>query len=103
MSEEIKKKFQECSLKARTLHITLPSGFEFDFILPTTGRFLRLLKEGTTVENVMSLLQEGLPDGLNLDDFAITDLVYLREVIGDFFDKVVGGKFQSGSENTQET
>lgn len=104
MDQEQIKKFRELSLKARTLKITLPSGFEFDFILPTTGRLLQFSKGNKTQEDLIQLLQEGFPEGLSVEDLPLTDFNYLQEVIGNFFEEMQKKpKPQTGSENTQES
>ncbi|NLH60637.1 MAG: hypothetical protein GX452_04460 [Ignavibacteriales bacterium] len=103
MDSESLKKFQECSLKARTLKVTLPSGFEFDFILPTTGRFLAFTKGKKTQDDLIQLLQEGFPEGLNVEDLPLDDFNYLNEVISNFFEEMMKKKeSQTGSETTQE-
>jgi hypothetical protein len=103
MNQEELKKFKELSLKARTIKITLPSGFEFDFILPTTGRILQFSKGTKTQEELLELLQEGFPEGLSVEDLPITDFNYLQEVIGNFFEGMQkNSKSQTGSGSTQE-
>ena len=99
MDTESLKKFQECSLKARTMKINLPSGFEFDFILPTTGRFLELAKEKITSDEIIQLLQEGFPEGLNIEDLPLTDFNYLQEVLGNFFEEIMKKQSPFGSKN----
>jgi hypothetical protein len=101
MDTENLKKFQECSLKARTLKITLPSGFEFDFLLPTTGRFLEFAKGTKTQDDLIQLLNEGMPKGLNVNDFPLTDFNYLQEVLGNFFEEIQK-KSPTGLKTTQE-
>jgi|GEM_PF-4789581 len=104
MDAENLKKFQELSLKARTMKITLPSGFEFDFILPTTGKLLQFAKGKQTQDELIELLQEGFPEGLNVNDLPLTDFDYLQEVLGNFFEEIQK-KHESrlGSEITPES
>ena len=105
MNQEELKRFRECSLKARTLRIVLPSGFEFDFLLPTTGRFLELAKEEKiTQDKIIQLLQEGFPEGLKVEDLPLTDFNYLQEVVGNFFEGIARKTIpQTGSKPMQES
>ena len=104
MDTESLKKFQECSLKARTVKMILPSGFTFDFILPTVGRLLKFSSE-QTADELMKLLQEGFPEGVNVEDLPLTDFIYLKEVLSNFFEetqKQKESKSPIGSKNMQE-
>ena len=84
-SESLKKLFQECSLKARALKVILPSGFEFEYLLPTIGRFLEFSKSERTLEDLAKLIQEGMPEGIDINDMSIDDFNYLNGVFGNFF------------------
>ena len=87
MNQEELKKFREYSLKARTIKMILPSGFTFDFILPTVGRLLKFSSGEQIVDELMKLLQEGFPEGLNVEDLPLTDFIYLKEILSNFFEE----------------
>ena len=104
MDSESLKKFQECSLKARTMEMILPSGFTFDFILPTVGRLLKFSSGEQTADELMKLLQEGFPEEVDIGELPLTDFVYLKEVLSNFFEetqKQKESKSPFGSKNMQ--
>ena len=105
MNQEELKKFREYSLKARTIKMILPSGFTFDFILPTVGRLLKFSSGEQTADELMKLLQEGFPEEVDIGELPLTDFVYLKEVLSNFFEetqKQKESKSPIGSKNTQE-
>jgi hypothetical protein len=95
--EEIKK----LSLKARTVKLTLPSGIEIDFVLPTAGRFLQFISKTPTQEDIVQLLNEGMPEGVKVEDLPLEDFLYLQEALSNFFENT-RKKSPTGSSNTQE-
>ncbi|MGC9100855.1 MAG: hypothetical protein ACP5HC_06325 [Caldisericum sp.] len=95
------EEFKKLSLKARTIKVSLPSGIEIDFVLPTTGRFLEFARKTPTQEDIIQLLNEGMPEGLKVEDLPLTDFFFLQEVVSNFFENIQKTS-PSGSSNTQE-
>ena len=101
--DDIKQRYQDLALKLRTLKVTLPSGFEFEYLLPTVGQYILFTKGKQTQDDVIEFLQGGFPEGLRVEDLAIEDFNKLSEVISNFFVAWRQGKLsQNGSPNTQE-
>jgi hypothetical protein len=95
------KEYKQKSLKNRTKHIKLPSGLEFDVVLPTPYQLVfgiaDVKNETESSKKLLEMVK--LPDGLALDDFETDDLVSFMEQITDFFTK--GTKSLSGFKTTQ--
>ena len=86
-------------LKARTRHLTLPSSIEIDYVLPSTGDLIQLTGGNITTEQVIGLIAKGLPEGVDISDLPIDDFAYLRDYIGNFFDKAAEPEAPTGSES----
>jgi hypothetical protein len=97
----MRKEFEELALKARQVRVKLPSGIEFDFLLPTVGDILKFSNKTPETDDVLELIKKGLPEDLILEELPVTDYFYLMNLINDFFGQL--GKSQSGSPTSQET
>jgi len=97
----MRKEFEELALKARQVRVKLPSGIEFDFLLPTVGDILKFSNKTPETDDVLELIKKGLPEDLTLEELPVTDYFYLMNLINDFFGRL--GKSQSGSLTSQET
>jgi len=97
----MRKEFEELALKARQVRVKLPSGIEFDFLLPTVGDILKFSNKTPETDDVLELIKKGLPEDLTLEELPVTDYFYLMGLINDFFGQL--GKSQSGSQTSQET
>ena len=97
----MRKEFEELALKARQVRVKLPSGIEFDFLLPTVGDILKFSNKTPETDDVLELIKKGLPEDLTLEELPVTDYFYLMNLINDFFGRL--GKSQSGSPTLQET
>jgi len=97
----MRKEFEELALKARQVRVKLPSGIEFDFLLPTVGDILKFSNKTPETNDVLELIKKGLPEDLTLEELPVTDYFYLMGLINDFFGQL--GKSQSGSPTSQET
>jgi len=97
----MREEFEELALKARQVRVKLPSGIEFDFLLPTVGDILKFSNKTPETNDVLELIKKGLPEDLTLEELPVTDYFYLMNLINDFFGQL--GKSQSGSPTSQET
>ena len=98
------KQYKEYSLKKRTKHILLPSGLEFDIVLPPVYTIVFELgnadptdDDGVTAEKLLSSIK--LPDDLTVDDFLPEDFVVLVQQVTDFFAEITTSL--NGSKNMQ--
>lgn len=97
----MRKEFEELSLKARQVRVKLPSGIEFDFLLPTVGDILKFTSKTPEPADVLELIRKGLPADVTLEELPITDYFYLMKLVNDFFGQL--GNSQTGSETSQKT
>jgi hypothetical protein len=97
----MRKEFEELALKARQVRVKLPSGIEFDFLLPTVGDILKFSNKTPETDDVLELIKKGLPEDLTLEELPVTDYFYLMGLINDFFGQL--GKSQNGSPTSQGT
>jgi hypothetical protein len=97
----MRKEFEELALKARQVKIKLPSGIEFNFLLPTVGDILKFSNKTPTTEDMLELIKKGMPEDLPLEELPLTDYSHLMGLINDFFGQI--GKSQNGSPTSQES
>ena len=96
------KEYKEQSLKSRTKHIKLPSGLEFDIVLPTPYQLVfgvgATKNETESTQKLLEMIQ--FPDELKIEDLTMEDFLSLMQQITDFFTE--GTKSLNGSKNTQK-
>lgn len=76
------KTYVEKSLKERIMHISLPSGLEFDLILPTPYEYTH-----SENETILDFIGKRLPEGLKLSDLLAPDYFAFAEIVSNFFEK----------------
>ena len=95
------KEYREKNLKSRTKHIKLPSGLEFDIVLPSPYQMVFGIGEGSEIDKSKRLLDLiVLPDKLEINDLTMNDFLSLMEQVTDFFTKET--KSLTGSKNMQK-